>query len=396
MANGGIKTLDDALKAVAQVGPVAREYCQKAEDSRHLPVEVVDAMDEAGLWGVFAPKEVGGAGLMGLGEQFEIVRALAYEDSSAGWAMFISGTSTALLGAKLNEPARSEVFAGGMRPMAGVFNPGGSAQIVDGGVKVTGRWPFASGVGHAPWAMANAILLDESGAPRPGVGGLPEIRSVVVPTDEVTLVDDWHVAGLRGTGSMSFTMEDHFVPEHRTFSFFGGMATTELKYHVPIFTLIGCNFVGLAVGMAERARDEVIAVLPTRVGPPTFQPASADPVNQSVVGRTAAAIRGARESSRAMYRAIDERVANGEDLAELPIAERAAYHTHNIWASGTCRDAVNELFQLGGANSIYEPGILQRAWRDINVMNQHVFMRAVQYEIAAKTLLNIEVTNPLV
>ena len=76
--------------------------------------------------------------------------------------------------------------------------------------------------------------------------------------------------------------------------------------------------------------------------------------------------------------------------------ERAAHHTHNIWASGVCRDAVNDLFQLGGANSIYEPGVLQRTWRDINVMNQHVFMRAVQYENAAKTLLDIEVNSPLV
>ena len=391
----GIKTLDDALKAVAKVGPVAREYCQKAEDIRQLPVEVVDAMYDSGLWSAFAPKAVGGAGLMGLVPQFEIIRALAYEDTSAAWGLFICGTGNGLIASKLSDKGRAEVFADGPVPMAGVLNPGGSAQLTDGGVLISGRWPFASGISYAKWVLANAILTDESGTPQPGVGGLPELRAVVVKPEEVTIVDDWHVAGLRGTGSMSFTLDKLFVPEHMTVSVLAPALLDDLTYRLPPFSLLSPNFAGLAVGLADRALDEVLALLPTRVGPPTFQPASEDPVTQTTVGQAVAAVRAARESTRAIYGKYDARVAAGEDLSGLSVPERAEIHQHAIWVVETCREAVNELFRIGGANAIYEPGPLQRAWRDINVVNQHVFTRAVNHTHAGKAALGIEVTTPL-
>lgn len=396
MTNGGIKTLDDALKAVAHVGPIAREYCQKAEDGRHLPAEVVDAFYDAGLWGAFALPEFGGGGLMGLVEQFELMRAMAYEDTSAGWALFICGVSPGLLGSRLSSEGREEVFADGSVPMAGVFNPGGSARATDEGLRVSGKWTFASGVTYARWIFANAILLDESGAPRPGVGGLPELVGVLVPPDAVTIVDDWHVAGLRGTGSMSFTMNDVLVPEHRASPFFSPAQVDNPKYRVPLFSLVAPGFAGQAVGIAERALDELAALLPTKVGPPTFVPASQDPVMQSNVGQALAAIRAARESTRAILGKYDRRVAAGEDLTNLPVADRAEIHQHVVWAANTCRDAVNELFKLGGASSIYEPGVLQRTWRDINVLNQHLFLRSMNHEHAAKLILGIEFDSPFV
>ena len=395
MANGGIKTLDDALKAVAQVGPVAREYCQKAEDIRQLPVEVVDAMYDTGLWSVFAPKAVGGAGLMGLVPQFEIIRALAYEDTSAAWALFICGTGPGIIASKLSDEGRAEVFADGPAPMAGVLNPGGSAQLTDGGVTVSGRWPFASGINYAKWVLLNCILTDESGAPRPGIGPLPELRGVVVRPDEITVVDDWHVAGLRGTGSMTIMADKIFVPEHRTLSVLAPPVLDDPVYKLPPFSLFAPNFAGLGVGLAERALDEVASVLPTRVGPPTFTPASEDPVNQTIVGKASAAVRAARESTRAIYEKYDQRVAAGEDLSVPTVPERVEIHQHAIWALETCRETVNELFRLGGANAIYEPGALQRAWRDINVVNQHVYARGVNHQHAGKAVLGIEVNTPL-
>jgi alkylation response protein AidB-like acyl-CoA dehydrogenase len=391
-----IDSLEDALAAIAQVAPIAREYAQKAEDGRALPAQVVSAITDAGLWRTFAPKAVGGAGLVGLVESFEIIRALAYEDTSAAWGLFICGGTSALLGAKLSAAGRDEVFADGVVPIAGVFNPGGAATRADGGFTVNGSWPFASGIGYAGWVMANAILLDESGAPRPSDNGLPEIVSLVVRPDEVGVVDDWHVAGLRGTGSMTFTMGNVTVPEERTFSFFAPATIDEPKYRVANLTLLSPFFGAMAVGLAQRALDEVVALLPTRIGPPTFEPASADPVNQSIVGQSLAAVRAALESTRAIYARYDARIAAGEDLTDLPIAERAEVHQHTVWAAETCQAAVNDLFRLGGASSIYEPGALQRTWRDLNVLMQHVYLRQVNHAIAGKVALGIDVVAPLV
>lgn len=391
-----IDSLEDALAAVAGVGPVARQYAQQAEDDRTLPAEVVSAMAAAGLWRAFAPKAVGGAGLFGLVEQFDIVRALAYEDTSAAWGLFTCGGFGSLLGSRLTAAGRAEVFADGVPPIAGAFGPGGgTATPGDGGLVVNGRWPFASGVGYAGWVLANTVLLDGSGAPRPGDSGFPEIVSVVVRSEEVTIEDDWHVAGLRGTGSMTFTMADVTVPEHRTFSLFGPSQIDEPKYRLPTMTLVGPSFAAIAVGLAQRALDEVLELLPARVGPPPAgEPASADPVNQRIVGQSLAAVRGALESTKSVCARYDGRIAADENLTELSLAERAELHQHALWVAETCRGAVNELFRLGGGSSIYEPGVLQRVWRDLNVLTQHLYLRQTTHTTAGKIALGLDVAAP--
>ena len=393
---GVIHSIDDALIAVAAVGPVARAQAQKAEDARGLPTEVVDAIAAAGLWRVFAPRCVGGAGLGALESQFKVVRAMAYEDASAGWGIFICAGTPGLVASRLPAAGRDEVFAEGVLPAAGVFNPGGSARPVEGGWHVSGSWPFASGIGYAAWVMANAIVLDEGGKPAPGVAGLPEIRSFVVRPDAVTIVDDWHVAGLRGTGSMTFTMKDVFVPEHRTFPFFGPALINEPSYRLPLLSYVNPSFVGMAVGLARRAVDELVQLLPTKIGPPTFQPASADPSKQLRLGRAMAAIGATTDAAEALYRRIDARVAAGEDLMQLPLRERAEMRARATAAVETCVEVVNDLFRLGVASSIYEPGCLQRLWRDTNVLGQHLFLRDSNFEVPAKVAMGIDTESPFI
>src|SRR5262249_12735860 len=160
-------------------------------------------------------------------------------------------------------------------------------------------------------------------------------------------------------------LENYTVPAHRVFSFFGPVTVDEPKYRLPILSMVSAYFMGMAVGLAERAVDEVIALLPSRVGPPAFQPASTDPLNQVVVGQARAAVRAAAASSPAICGTYDARTAAGEDLIDLSMDERAELHQHAVWVAQTCQAAVNELFRLGGASSIYEPNILQRVWRDV-------------------------------
>ncbi|MFI6169878.1 acyl-CoA dehydrogenase family protein [Nocardia sp. NPDC051052] len=391
-----IRSLDDALGAVTELAPIARQYSQKAEDARDLPAEVVDAITAAGLWGVFTPTGVGGSGLIGVDEAFEIIRAVAYADTSTAWSLFICATTPAILASKLPADGIAEVLADGIGPMSLVFGPNGRSSPAEGGVRVTGRWAFASGIGYAGWVMANTVLLDEDGAPKPGPGGPPELVSVVVPAEQVSIIDDWHVAGLRGTGSMSFALDDVYVPARRTFPFFAPSHLVEPKYRLPLFSLLAPGFAAVAVGAAEHALDEVLAVLPTRVGPPTFQPASEDPVIQRTVGRAQAAIRAARESTRAVFDTYVDRRLRGEDLSRLPVAERCELHQQAVWAADTCRDTVDELFRIAGASAIYESSPIQRIWRDITVLNQHLYLRDVQHEHAGKIALGIEVVSPTI
>ena len=99
---------------------------------------------------------------------------------------------------QLDVAGHARILAAGGVPIAGVFNPGGAgAPAANGGLVVSGRWPFASGVTYARWVLANVIVLDDAGVPKPGIGGLPEIRTVVVRNDDVTLIDDWFARGTR-------------------------------------------------------------------------------------------------------------------------------------------------------------------------------------------------------
>jgi len=194
---------------------------------------------------------------------------------------------------------------------------------------------------------------------------------------------------------MTFTMSGVTVPDHLTFPFFGPTTIDEPKYGLPTPTLVSALFAGMAIGLAQRALDEVLGLLPTRVGPPTFEPASADPVNQSIVGRSLAGVRGAYESTRSVMARYDARIAAGEDLSDLALADRGEVHQQVVWAAETCQAAVNDLFRLGGASSIYEPGVLQRTWRDLNVLMQHVYMRPVNHTIGGKLALGLDVVAPL-
>src|SRR5436190_4778844 len=132
-----LESREGALAAVASVAALVHESAQRTEDERTLPDDVVDAFDAAGLWGVFTARTCGGSGLGSLLDLYDVARAMAYEDTSAGWALLISGCTPMLVAARLPADGRDEVFRDGVQPMAGSFTPSGQARAVAGGVGVS-------------------------------------------------------------------------------------------------------------------------------------------------------------------------------------------------------------------------------------------------------------------
>ena len=90
------------------------------------------------------------------------------------------------------------------------------ASTVDGGIVLNGLWSFASGIDFVDWENLQVFIPKE--------GGPPNHRFVLVPKQDFTIVDDWFVNGLCGTGSKSIEFKDVFVPEHRVLNtqFIGG------------------------------------------------------------------------------------------------------------------------------------------------------------------------------
>src|SRR3989442_15712246 len=125
------------------------------------PPATVQALDDAGLLALKLPAVLGGAEA-DLVTQLEVLEAVTYIDTSAGWCTLIGAAAIASPGAFLVDEAIAQIFAGGQVPRAaGAFMPTSQAVPVDGGYRVNGRWAFASGIRHAQWVSATARVVHE-------------------------------------------------------------------------------------------------------------------------------------------------------------------------------------------------------------------------------------------
>src|SRR5258708_29828818 len=118
----------------------------------------------------------------------------------------------------LSHEMAAEVFGGPRGILAwGPEIPGaGTCAAVEGGYRATGRWGFATGSRHASWLGAHCPVFEAEGSPRLGANGRQITRTMIVPKSEATIIDNWQVLGRRGTGSDSYGLKAHFVPEART------------------------------------------------------------------------------------------------------------------------------------------------------------------------------------
>ena len=128
--------------------------------------------------------------------------------------MAVAATYSALP-AYLGEEVARQLTDEPTATIAGTINPTGRAVVVPGGYRVSGRWAFGSGILHSRWVIGNCVVIDGDG-PRLTPSGAPELRIVIAPVSSCHVLDTWHTAGLRGTGSHDYTFDDVFVPDDWT------------------------------------------------------------------------------------------------------------------------------------------------------------------------------------
>ena len=276
------------LEAVDHVRDILAANAEEAEALRTLPAASVTALRESGLFALKLATVLGGAEADPV-TQIEVIEAVSYIDPSAGWNLFI-GAGGGSLCAFLPEEAITQMFRDGRRPtLAGAFKIGGKAVPVDGGYRVTGRWAWASGIRHAEWVAAH-VLVERPGSNR------PEPRLVMAPASDITILDTWHVAGLKGTGSCDFSMTDCFVPEGFTFD---SQAMQPQRggplYQLGLPGLLVNELAGFSLGVGRRALNTIIDLAHTKrrgYGKPI--PLAERAVFQRVLGESDLRLRAAR------------------------------------------------------------------------------------------------------
>ncbi len=247
------------LERVRELAPAMARRSAEIEEARRVPPDLLQDLVRAGCFRMLVPKRYGGDELTIAGA-LEVVEELARADGSTGWTVLI-GATTALIFSLLPRSTFESIYADGPDVIeGGALAPKGRAIPLDGGFRVSGQWPFASGCQHCSWLVGRAVVLAD-GQPQLQANGMPVMRMAVFPAVEVEIVDTWHVSGLRGAGSHDICVDDTFCPEERTGALFGATPTIEATaFTIPPVTQLGLHLGAVAVGIAQAAIDYVVTL----------------------------------------------------------------------------------------------------------------------------------------
>lgn len=374
-----------AVGAAEQLAELAAELAAEAEQARRLTPRLVDDITGAGLFRLCVPASVGG--LEATAEELvRVVEALARGDGAAGWCVAIAATSGLIAGYLPNAGAR-EIYGSASAVSGGVFAPKGRASPVDGGFRVSGRWPFASGCEHCDWLMGGSIVLD-GGAPRTLPNGMPDVRLMLAPAGEVRIHDTWHVTGLRGTGSHDIEFDDLLVPAEHSVSVFSEQPRERGPlYAFPLFGLLALAIAGVALGIARGALDDLGGLAAGKTPTGSRRALGERATVQAETAQAEAALRAARAL---LYEAIDQAwsaaVANGQ----VSVQDRASLRLAATHATSASAAVVATAYRLGGGSAIYDSSPLQRRFRDAHVATQHMLVGPATWELTGRLLLGLE------
>jgi indole-3-acetate monooxygenase len=377
------------LDKVASIRDTLMAHADYAETHGTLAQPAVNALRDAGFFHLRLPSELGGAEADQI-LVMEVVEALSYIQPSSGWCATIGAGSASMAGAYLCDEGANRVFGQGTAViMAGSFFPAGTATPVDGGYQVSGRWRFASGVRHADWVQAGAIVAHNQDGNSRHDDGPPEVIQVIVPASDIRIHDNWHVMGLRGSGSCDFSIEDLFVPATLTYVVDRVAPQPQRggnRFRIGRPAFLADDHIGLALGIARRALDELTVMATTTRG--RFRPtALADrEIVHRFVGMADIKLRAVRALALELFEEIRQTVERGDAAGSL-LQTRS--HAAGTYATDLAVEIATQAFRYGGAGALFQPNMLELLLRDINAAAQHVFASDSAYEDYGKCLLGL-------
>jgi alkylation response protein AidB-like acyl-CoA dehydrogenase len=364
---------------------------EEIEQSRRLPLPLVEAMAQAGLFRLWIPRALGGeeADPMTL---VRVVEEVSRADGAAGWCMAIGGAYGAF-GGYLRAEAACEIY--GSDPLvrtAGQFQPLGNAVVEDGGYRVTGRWPLGSGCQHSSWIVGGCRILDGE-QPRLRPDGRPVTRILFFPAVDCEILDTWHSIGLRGTGSHDYAVADVFVPAARALSFRDPPVEPGPLYAIPTIALFVTVLAAVPLGIARHAIDIVRDLARTKITGRSGRRLNEDATMQANLGIAEAALRSARSFLYETLEMTWEAVSAGQ---ELGIEQRAMLWLASTHTAAAAKQAAELMFSAGGSASPYASTGVERCVRDIHAAGQHITLAPPNYQMAGQAFLDLDMrTSPL-
>jgi alkylation response protein AidB-like acyl-CoA dehydrogenase len=370
---------------LAGLAPLIRQHAAHAEAERQLAPAVATALIDAGLFQTWVPKAYGGDEMDPL-PALRLFEELARIDGSVGWVV-PNSCSGAFAAALFPEDGAAEIFADPRTVIAGVLNPPGTAVPVDGGYRVTGRWPFASGCHFATWMLGICLVMDGD-SPKLGPDGAPIRLTVFFRADEAEIVDTWHTLGMRGTGSADIRVSDVFVPVRRGL-IRGPDSQPGAAFAGPLYRLgmtwLTPNWVAVTgLGIARAALDDFLALAATKT--PNFSTTGlAD--RSSVQERVARAMALILAGRSLIHSAVSDAWEHVQDGARITSAEGIPLALAASFGLEAAVRAVDLVHAMAGTTAVREEHRFPQYFRDIHTLSQHAFASTDRYESAGKLIL---------
>ncbi|MBT3883906.1 MAG: hypothetical protein HOF70_03915 [Rhodospirillaceae bacterium] len=378
------------LKAVRDICETIRASGVKSEELATLAPESVTALRESGIFRLKLPAELGGAEADHLTEML-VLEELAYHDFTSGWCTMVGATAVASLGAFLPQSGLEKVFKDGAIPTGSIsFFPAGIAEKTAGGFKLSGRWRFNSGIGHAEWVVGGSVIDGTQNGDGP-----PDVIFCAIPIGDGTLHHNWDdVVGLKGTGSIDFSVEDYFIADDLTFVW--DMIAPQPKrggnaFLLPPFIFVAKEHGSVAIGAGRRVLDELIHLATSTRG--TFRASKLDErqIVHRIIGEADLRLRSARALLHQTYTEIEAKMLEGwrPDIAAIAECRSIA-----LFCTDLAIDIASKAYHFAGNTALHQPHIIERLFRDLHTAGLHQVVSDTAYENQGKIKLGLP-TDPM-
>lgn len=370
-APDSIPTHEEMVARAKAMIPTLKERARKCVTDRDVPAESIAEFQKAGFFKILQPKRWGGYE-MHPNVFYDVQKTLAEGCMSTGWMFGVVGCHPYEL-ALFHDEAQQEVWGEDTSTLvSSSYQPVGKVTHVEGGYRLSGRWGFSTGSVHCQWVVLGAMV------PPKNEGDAPDMRAFLLPRKDYTIdLDSWHVFGLQGTGSHDVTVEDVFVPYHRTHRAIDGFLCTnpgQKENTAPLFTLpwaqVFMRSVSTAAfGGARAAVNAAIEIMQSRVSTNTGKASKTDPFLLAAISKAHAQMIEMENTLRLTFEDLMGYAERGE---EIPMEKRTLYAYNSSSVVRRLAEMVDGMVQLLGGRAIYMSSPIIQPWLDLNAGRAHV------------------------
>lgn len=365
-----VGTREELVERARSFVPTLDARQPEADGLRRVPDVSVAELREAGLHRLLQPARYGGAEAH-FGGTVDVVGTLSTGCASTGW-VFAQYISHDFLLSYWPPDGQDDVW--GARPdatIAGSLIPScGRAERTNGDWRLSGQWPFASGIYGADWFLASAFVETGDGA--------KEARIFAVPRAEIEILDTWHTVGLRATGSADVKLDGVSVPHHRTVRVDetkgGGTApgcavNTASLYRLGAYAMFSVYQSSVSYGLARGTVESYLEHMRQRVSRMTGSRVADYATAQSKVGEAAVCV----DAAGLLLHDCCERAMHAAESGEVPsMALKTMLRGNGTYAGNLASRAVDLVVMLSGGAALYDSNPLSRVMRDMKACQAHI------------------------